>query len=143
MVVSFVCPVSGDLENYVLDHLTVYNGNPCLFAGVKGTDAMKHKINTFYRGNRRKSMTSTILFKGNSSKTTVTQQIILQDGNLLLYVDEVIKNKTSKNKKRRVPKGMRKKLFQYILVSENAYFDLFGFSRCLSVRQRALVFKGY
>ena len=105
ILINFVCSILDDLEKYVLKHVTVYDSNPCLFAGVKGTDAMKQKINQFYRGNRKKSMTATILFKANSSKTTATQQILLKKGNLFLYVDEVIKNKTSKNKKKRILKG--------------------------------------
>ncbi|CAF4353321.1 unnamed protein product [Rotaria sp. Silwood2] len=91
-----------DLENYILKHLSSYNTNKCLFAGVKGTDELKQKINEFYRQHRKKSMESTILFKGNSSRTTITQQILLKKGNLYLYVDGVMKNKTSRNKRKRV-----------------------------------------
>ncbi|CAF4956142.1 unnamed protein product, partial [Rotaria sp. Silwood1] len=91
-----------DLENYILKHLSSYNTNKCLFAGVKGTDELKQKINEFYRQHRKKSMESTILFKGNSSRTTITQQILLKKGKLYLYVDGVMKNKTSRNKRKRV-----------------------------------------
>jgi len=47
-------------------------------------------------------MSSTILFKATGSKTTLTQQIVLQNGNLYLYVDNLMKNKTARNKKKRV-----------------------------------------
>ncbi len=94
-----------DLENYILKHISSYSTNECLFAGIKGTDELKHKINEFYRQNRRKSMDSTILFKGSSSRTTITQQIFLKNGHLYLYVDGVMKNKTSRNKRKRVSIG--------------------------------------
>ncbi|CAM4770426.1 unnamed protein product [Rotaria magnacalcarata] len=66
-----------DLENYVLQHLSSYKGNVCEFAGIKGTDAMKNKINEFYHRNQKTCMKSTILFKGHASKTTATQQMFL------------------------------------------------------------------
>jgi hypothetical protein len=50
-------------------------------------------------------MDSTILFKGSSSRTTITQQIFLKNGHLYLYVDGVMKNKTSRNKRKRVSIG--------------------------------------
>ncbi|CAM4766374.1 unnamed protein product [Rotaria magnacalcarata] len=90
------------LENYISKHLSSYNTNKSLFAGVKGTEELKHKINEFYRQNRKKSMNSTILFKGNSSRTTITQQILLKNGNLYLYVDGVMKNRVARNKRKRV-----------------------------------------
>jgi hypothetical protein len=50
-------------------------------------------------------MNSTILFKANTSKTTPTQQILLKDGRLFLYVDGVMKNKTFRSKKKKVCAG--------------------------------------
>ncbi|CAM4948109.1 unnamed protein product [Rotaria socialis] len=94
-----------DLENYVLQHLSSYKGNVCEFAGIKGTDAMKNKINEFYHRNQKTSMKSTILFKGHASKTTATQQMFLSNGHLYLYVDAVMKNKTSRNKRKKVCVG--------------------------------------
>ncbi|CAF1528095.1 unnamed protein product [Adineta ricciae] len=46
-------------------------------------------------------MNSTILYKGNKKRTTATQQIFLMNGTLYLYVDTVMKMKTSKKKKKR------------------------------------------
>ncbi|CAF4302511.1 unnamed protein product, partial [Rotaria magnacalcarata] len=71
-----------DLENYVLQHLSSYKGNVCEFTGIKGTDAMKNKINEFYHRNQKTCMKSTILFKGHASKTTATQQMFLSNGHL-------------------------------------------------------------
>ncbi|CAF2136378.1 unnamed protein product [Rotaria magnacalcarata] len=94
-----------DLENYVLQHLSSYKGNVCEFTGIKGTDAMKNKINEFYHRNQKTCMKSTILFKGHASKTTATQQMFLSNGHLYLYVDAVMKNKTSRNKRKKVCVG--------------------------------------
>lgn len=93
------------LEHYILEHLSPYSTNQCLFPGIKGTAELKEKINVFYRNNKQKSMDSTILFKGHSSRTTITQQILLKKGRLYLYVDEVMKNKTSRNKRKRISIG--------------------------------------
>ncbi|CAF1463725.1 unnamed protein product [Adineta steineri] len=92
-----------DIEKYVLQHLTSYKENLCEFPGITGTDQVKKSINDFYRRYRKTSMHSTILYKANTKKTTSTQQIYLKNGTLYLYVDNVMKLKTSKNKKQKVP----------------------------------------
>ncbi|CAF1539774.1 unnamed protein product [Adineta ricciae] len=94
-----------DLENYILEHLPDYKDNICLFPGVKGSDEYKQKINGLYRSYRSKSTSSTILFKGSSSKSTPAQQILMKNKNMYLYVDAVMKNKISKMKKIKVRKG--------------------------------------
>jgi len=85
-----------------LHRLSIYSDNSCLFAGVKGNNTVKHSINQFYHQNRRKSINTTILFKANSTRTTATQQILLKNGNLYLYVDGVIKTKTARIKKKKI-----------------------------------------
>ena len=53
----------------------------------------------------KKSKKSTILFKAYSSRTTITQQILLKKGNLYLFVDGMMKSKTFKNKRKIVSVG--------------------------------------
>lgn len=89
-----------ELENYILQHLSCYKENPCFFPGVRGTDITKVKINEFFEQCRERSMGSTILFKANSSKTTLTQQLLLKNGELYLFVDDFIKAKLAKSKKK-------------------------------------------
>jgi hypothetical protein len=94
-----------DLQNYILKHVSSYSTNPCLFPGITGTDEFKLKINKFYHENRKKSMNATIVFKAHSSRTTLTHQILLKNGNLYLYVDQVIKDKTKKKKRKKISIG--------------------------------------
>ncbi|CAF3894104.1 unnamed protein product, partial [Rotaria sp. Silwood1] len=92
-----------DLKKYILERLSPYKTNVCIFPGIKGTDELKKKINEFYRQNRQQSIDSTIIFKANTSKTTLTQQVLLKNENLYLYVDGILKNKTTRNKGKKIP----------------------------------------
>ena len=113
LLVSFDI-ILDDLEKYVLNNLPSYKSNKCMFPGIKGTDDIKHKINDLYRSYGEESMKSTILFKGNTAKTNVTQQIFLQSGNLYLHVDSVMKEKTSKAKTKKILLGTsHTNLFEY------------------------------
>ena len=94
-----------DLENYILKHISSYSANPCLFAGITDTVEFKRKINEFYNGNRKKSMKSTIVFKAHSSRTTLAHKILLKNGNLYLYIDQVLKDKTKRKKRKIVSVG--------------------------------------
>lgn len=89
-----------DLEDYILKHPSSYDANPCIFAGIKGTNELKARVNDFYLQHRKASRNATILFKDYATKPTITQQVLLKDGNLYLFVDGVMKNKTSRNKKK-------------------------------------------
>lgn len=94
-----------DLENYILTHISSYCENPCVFPGITGSVEFKRKVNKFYNEYREKSMHSTIVFKAHSSRTTLTHQILLQNRNLYLYIDQVLKDKTKRKKRKNVSAG--------------------------------------
>jgi hypothetical protein len=101
---SFPILILGDLEQYIIEHISSYSKNICDFPGVKGNDEMKKEINKLYRDHRKTSMKSTIVFKANKTRTTPAQQILLKNKKLFLYVDGAINDKKS-NKKKKVLAG--------------------------------------
>ncbi|CAF1049098.1 unnamed protein product [Adineta steineri] len=85
-----------------MEHISSYSKNICDFPGVKGNDEMKKEINKLYHDHRKTSINSTIIFKANKTRTTPTQQLLLKNKKLFLYVDGAIKDKISNKKKKKV-----------------------------------------
>ena len=72
----------GDRGDYILKQLSSCNANPCILPSIKGTNVLKDGINELYHQLRKASGNSIILFEDYATKPTITQRVLLKDGNL-------------------------------------------------------------